>query len=105
MKHTQGRWDINSSAVKANVFSEKEVTICEVNLIPSIQGKAAPKQEQHANLKLIAAAPEMLEALIESRAFIQRSGITYENADVYNLIDNAIKTAQHETHIRPLGNY
>lgn len=46
-----------------------------------------------ANAKLIATAPELLEALVCARKMMLKSGITVDNADQYNLIDNAIKKA------------
>lgn len=59
MKHTPGPWIVNSSAVKAN-WPSNALTICEVNIIP---GKKPAISEQHGNLFLIAAAPDLLEAL------------------------------------------
>lgn len=60
MKHTQGTWKVSSYAVglTANVQDQDGETIAEVN------GKSL--KENHANAKLIAAAPELLEALIET---------------------------------------
>lgn len=44
-----------------------------------------------------AAAPKMLEALKGAQKLMQKTGITYDNADVYNSITNAIKEAIGET--------
>jgi hypothetical protein len=62
--HTPGPWMVNSSAVKAK-WPFEPILICEVNLISFVAGgeKKAPHKEQLANLNLIAAAPELLEAL------------------------------------------
>jgi len=50
-------------------------------------------EEGNANAKLMIAAPEMLEALIEVRKDFQKRGITIDNADSYNRIDLVIKKA------------
>lgn len=49
--------------------------------------------EAHANARLIAAAPELLEALVNARTSMLKSGINYDNAEIYNKINNAIKKA------------
>jgi len=45
------------------------------------------------DVQLIAAAPELLEALILGRKQLLRSGVTVDNADLYNTLDKAIKKA------------
>lgn len=50
--------------------------------------------EEHANATLIASAPDLLEVMIKTREWLVKSGlVNHENADQYNLIDNAIKKA------------
>ena len=44
--------------------------------------------------KLIAAAPAMKYALLEARKEMQTKGITTDNADLYNIIDLAIKQSE-----------
>ncbi len=47
--------------------------------------------EQRA--QLIASAPKLLEALKKARKNLLKSGVTVDNADLYNMIDSAIKEA------------
>jgi hypothetical protein len=54
MKHTPGPWRVNGRFVMAL----KEKTVCEVPQFGVIHGKV-----DAANIRLIAAAPELLEAL------------------------------------------
>lgn len=49
--------------------------------------------EALANAQLIAAAPELLDALQSVQKYILKEGITYDNADLWNEIDLAIKKA------------
>lgn len=42
---------------------------------------------------LIAAAPELLEASIFALRFIQKTGINYDNAEMYNKLNEAINKA------------
>lgn len=47
--------------------------------------------EALANAQLIAAAPELLKTLQSVQKYILKKGITYDNADLWNEIDLAIK--------------
>ncbi len=96
-KFTKGDWIVNSSCVKAN-WPMEPVVICEVNLILPIQGKRAPREEQIANLKLIAAAPKMLAALKKASDWIDAQIMTSNDIsdydrEVYNDTVTAIKLA------------
>lgn len=46
-----------------------------------------------ADARLIAAAPSMLESLIAARKHLLKNGINYDNADIYIVIDHAIRKA------------
>ena len=72
-KPTKGPWIVNSSAVKANWpgTGDNIITICEVNHISFADGKKAPHDEQTANLFLIAAAPDLRDALNELLQFVE----------------------------------
>lgn len=74
LKHTPGPWLVNSSAVKAR-WPFDTITICEANLISVVDGRKAPRQEQMANLFLMAAAPEMKDALMFCISVIEANGV------------------------------
>ena len=86
-KHTQGEWEISKNqnqGVRINVGSDpiKMTTIC------SLSG--SPREEEvNANAKLIAAAPDMLDALIK----IKEIGGFSSDGKIGILINNAIKKA------------
>ncbi len=77
---TPGTWrtDNNGETISNGMFS-----ICELS----------NTLHRKANARLIAAAPEILAALISTRAYMLKTGITYDNADQYNIINNAISLA------------
>lgn len=56
-------------------------------------GILEPVNPENPNAKLIAAAPDLIEACIIARKEMQKNGITYDNANIYNKIDKAIKKA------------
>ena len=49
--------------------------------------------EHKANAQLIAAAPELLNASMAALRFMQKTGINYDNADIYNSLNSAINKA------------
>jgi len=51
------------------------------------------KEIQLANMNLFTAAPELLKASISALRFIQKTGINYDNAEIYNEINKAINKA------------
>lgn len=79
LKHTPGPWLVNSSAVKAR-WPFDTITICEANLISVVDGKKAPREQQIANLFLMAAAPEMKDGLNFCISVIEANGV-YEASE------------------------
>ena len=59
MKHTQGNWELKQHSQFANY---KDIVV-DGKCILSIANQRATDEEAEANAKLIAAAPELLEAL------------------------------------------
>ena len=47
------------------------------------------KEDAH----IIASAPELLEASMAALRFMQKTGINYDNADIYNSLNSAINKA------------
>jgi hypothetical protein len=87
VKHTPGPWNWTEIGTIEDC-SHNPVRIATVNLSTS----GTPR---HANLMLIAAAPEMLEALeavLNSRGYLDE----YFPADVLDLIDKAVDKARGE---------
>lgn len=79
MKHTPGKWEVknltdvftekeavNSEGIKADMYDGWQVADCSVGLT-RVKGelKLLSLEEVKANAKLIAAAPNLLEALID----------------------------------------
>jgi hypothetical protein len=60
LKHTPGPWKIEDHTGIKHVYSEFGRWIADMPYLPNLQGK-----ENDANAKLIAAAPLMLECLID----------------------------------------
>lgn len=85
MKHTKGTWKIEDHQIgsgESHLGGFKTV-ICELNKHLSDEGKA--------NAKLIAAAPELLEALIEIQKQFNKDG--YMTGHLYEICETAIKKA------------
>lgn len=79
-KHTQGEWKVER--IYKNPFSIDTLYIINTGVPQSIK-------ESEANAKLIAAAPELLEALIEVRQHMT----AHIPEKIFDLIDNAIDKA------------
>lgn len=64
MKHTQGEWESCINAYGIHVQEKKSgFGICYFGTRSQLQGANYPIEEAEANAKLIAAAPDLLEAL------------------------------------------
>lgn len=82
MKHTQGKWIVN----------KKYKTITDSNGYGIAQENGIHNsKEWGANAKLIAAAPDMLEALITLRTYFEKNGNATGN--LYDIADHAILQA------------
>lgn len=69
-KHTQGKWELSHGANTFPTIGSVELhqAIATVHKIEKVKGFC---EEAEANAKLIAAAPELLEALIEINDFVE----------------------------------
>jgi len=84
MKHTPSPWtnigteirQKNTSLILANVYKHLEAN--------------QPTEERKANAKLMAAAPELLDALIEIKEYAEEFGL---RADLYEVLINAYNKA------------
>ena len=61
-KHTKGEWEIKKTQGNFSISGKEPV--CTILANP-------PLEQQEANAKLIAAAPELLEALVKSNKLIE----------------------------------
>lgn len=87
--HSKGEWvvSINNSVICNNGSTNDIIAQCNDLHLPSIQ--------REANAKLIAAAPDMLEALEEVRELMADEGaITKRSSKIYENIKAAIKKAK-----------
>lgn len=91
LKHTPGPWFIKQVESKFMIVHESEcAVICTTN-----DWDEKFKDEEQANARLIAAAPELLAALIEARSLLEESEQCYENQMFRNVqIDAAIRKAK-----------
>lgn len=80
-KHTQGEWKV-SPANKTRVLVDRDILISDARVTIPIG-----REEAEANAKLIAAAPDLLEALKYVKRFLVSTEV-----DI-NFIDQAIKKA------------
>lgn len=90
-KHTPGPWTV---AVVANVAyvqdSRARWDVCEVRPYD-------PNFEREANIRLIAAAPLMLEALKHARALVQAADLGPSSDTALRMYDAAIAKAEGES--------
>jgi len=88
-KHTKGEWYVNPRASLNVKCGEKTIASC------SSSQSGENLEEEQANAKLIAAAPELLEALIKLNDyfFCEKSLEEGEYQDLINITQNALKKA------------
>lgn len=96
-QHTPGPWEasIKSPVVTHGgwlicVKDKKGVTICEA---PNTSQRTATKK---ANARLIAAAPDLLEALKLASTMLQVGGPEYDDRDALEIINDAIAKATNQ---------
>ena len=89
--HTPGPWEINNHKVTTRIFTlnsdDGSADVCDINRVFVKYGRA------YANAKLIAAAPEMLEALIKVQSFGCRVDELECKKDVIKAVKEAIEKA------------
>lgn len=97
-KHTKGEWVKNmrhtkkgASIITINIPNQPIIDFYQLNS-DDCSSPICCATEQHANAKLIAAAPELLEALMKAKELIKRDGYGEDHLVVHK-INNAIKKA------------
>lgn len=88
MAHTKGNWVYDNEGV---ITSDNNLIVADV-----LWDKRLSLNEGNDNLKLMAAAPEMIDALLAARAIFQGMGITEKDRIVgeqFSKIQNAILKA------------
>lgn len=92
-KHTPGSWKIRPNSVGGFGFYIETVDQShDKTFIGDVGGGLHTQPEIEANAKLIAAAPDMLNALIEVKAHLVRAGYR-TGGRIGKIIDEAIKKA------------
>ena len=100
MKHTKGPWRIDIAQFTSDLFGahtgfniwggyNSQTGVCNVTLNNAV---GVPEKVRYANAKLIAAAPEMLEALKIVDAFFQ-DNYTVESLSFWPRVKQAIEKA------------
>jgi len=99
MKHTKGPWILNyphpssSDFIIGNDIFEDFVMNPIAEILPPVcESEAQQLDEQEANAKLIAAAPELLESLMRFIKFVDDRKLEYESAMIRQ-VKEAIKKA------------
>jgi hypothetical protein len=64
-KHTPGPWHVDGDMIRNNPDQHYSHSKWLVRLIPRDEGVERSQQEDDANARLIAAAPDLLEALLD----------------------------------------
>lgn len=85
-KHTKGTWEVNPRA-------SRHVRCNEITIASCSSGQSGDREEEEiANAKLIAAAPDLLKALVFARCFCIAKGINVESHN-FKIIEEAIEKA------------
>jgi len=92
MSHTPGPWIEERHKQEPKKIVDIR-TADGVNTICIMFRCLVSQPEFESNIRAIKAVPEMIDALKAARAQMLKAGITHDNADIYNTIDNAIKRA------------
>ena len=100
IKHTPGPWivsDVDTICPRIDSANGRGVAHATQRDPHPINGQGITIEEAFANARLIAAAPELLAALIEARSLLEESEQCYENQMFRNAqIDAAIRKAKRE---------
>jgi len=89
-KHTQGEWIKKSPKNRVIQITNKEnLIICEIDIL--INKVTPTPSAAEANAKLIAAAPDLLEALIDLAKFCKENNTGVELELAENAINKATK--------------
>lgn len=91
MKHTQGEWEVGPKIGKGTIAINSDKGILIATVWFANPTHPVKKGAAKANAKLIAAAPELLEALEYIRREIRKEGV--EDYFDTNIIAKAIKKA------------
>ena len=90
-KHTKGEWSLQSNVAKRGAYPAYELTIdfndFHTDCVTVYCNEETPSDIELANAKLIAAAPELLEALIKIKKLIAFN----QDSEMGLIINNAIK--------------
>ncbi|MBE3084680.1 MAG: hypothetical protein IMZ64_00500 [Bacteroidetes bacterium] len=97
-KHTKGEWRQShrktyEGVYSTQVYDEKEKTICTLAWHKVDLGNGVTGTDREANAKLIAAAPDMLEACKEALKMYKELEPCGGWQHVYDYLDSAIKKA------------
>lgn len=96
-KHTKGEWvlDVAPTSLESTITSTNGKRICDVKSYRDIYFNDPCEEERDANAKLIAAAPELLDAcqfaVVEIKSMYKRLG--YSNSNVLIALEQALKKA------------
>lgn len=86
-KHTKGKWFVNPRSTRNVRCGDNTIANCS-------QGQDGDNEEEEiANAKLIAAAPDLLDALLKLQYAVKHGGVKGLFEDEKKLIDNAINKA------------
>lgn len=90
MKHTEGEWELRKEGDILRI-KNKEIYIATAHGLEDGKNNSAKRIEAEANAKIIAASPDLLEALQLAKETLDK----YSNVhpEVYMKINNAIKKA------------